>query len=286
MSKKRKQNKKTNSTSLFDKFCKSGFFSKISALGLINMVYAVLNYMFETLHQIDCEKFYKIPGYYFPASINYSLMCMGVIVLVVLSSFFLPGFLEKTEGEERTLGNKVELVLYSSMYGLLYGMMNWYIIEGTTNEFSSNDDKKGFLSCLIHENAMVSFLLVLILSMLAVIFWAFLDFKRWNGRNEKDWRKFVAIVFVVVSLIIPAHGIFRRFDSKAENKRKYEFITCDSAEYVVLSEYNGNALVVPYKVVVDGENEKYTFLTNEYRLVPKTDGVFNYKKLTCAPEIE
>lgn len=288
MSKRSKLNKKIsipNTPNVIDKIKESSFLSKISVVAVINMVYMVINYVYGTLYQIDCEKYYKIPRYYFSASVNYSLLFIGAIVFVVLASFYFPRTLGKKDGEKRTTGNKVELVFFAAMFGLLYGMTNWSILEGIVTVSYLKDNMSGF-SRLIIENAWLFFIIVLAISMLAIILWALFDVNRGKENRGYKWLNNVAVFFGMICFIITMLGALCRSFYKAEDKRNYEFITYGSEEYVVLSEYNGNALAVPYEVVVDDEGEKYTFLTNEYRLIPKTDVIMKYKQLIIAPGIE
>lgn len=286
MSKQKKQNKKIKVICFLDRIINSSLLSKVSVVALISMVYAIMNYVYVALHQIDCEQHYKIPSFYFSTSINYSLLYIGAIALVVGVCFYYPRVLRKAEIESGTTWNKAELAFYSTMLGLLYGVTNWSILEGVVTESYSKSDPIGFFSRLIIENIWISFFLVLALSLLAILLWAFFDVDRRNRNKRRKWLNGAAIALGIISLIISALGIFSRFNSKAEDKRNYEFITHNSSEYVVLSEYDGNALVVPFEVTVNSEGEKYKFMTKEYRLIPKTDGVLKYKQLTCAPEIE
>lgn len=61
--------------------------------------------------------------------------------------------------------------------------------------------------------------------------------------------------------------------STIDQKTKYEFITVDDNEYVILSEYKGKFLVVSF----EKDRGEYIFNTNQYKFINMNQGLITYK---------
>lgn len=79
------------------------------------------------------------------------------------------------------------------------------------------------------------------------------------------------------------YGTILKVSIKIEDKLDYEFVTINNEELVVLSEYKGDILAVPYEIEKDGT---YVFNTETYQLYDRTKGIYEYKNLDNPPEIK
>jgi len=68
-------------------------------------------------------------------------------------------------------------------------------------------------------------------------------------------------------------GSISQITSTIDQKTKYEFITVDDNEYVILSEYKGKFLVVSF----EKDRGEYIFNTNQYKFINMNQGLITYK---------
>ena len=61
--------------------------------------------------------------------------------------------------------------------------------------------------------------------------------------------------------------------SSVQDLKKYEVISYSDSQYIVLSNCDDKALVVPFDV---DEDDQYTFYTSKYKFVDKYEGNFEY----------
>ena len=68
-------------------------------------------------------------------------------------------------------------------------------------------------------------------------------------------------------------GSISQITSTIDQKTKYEFITVDDNEYVILSEYKGKFLVVSF----EKDRGEYIFNTKQYKFINMNQGLITYK---------
>lgn len=68
-------------------------------------------------------------------------------------------------------------------------------------------------------------------------------------------------------------GSISQITSTIDQKTKYEFITVDDNEYVILSGYKGKFLVVSF----EKDEGEYIFNTNQYKFINMNQGLIIYK---------
>lgn len=78
------------------------------------------------------------------------------------------------------------------------------------------------------------------------------------------------------------YGTIFKLGISVEDKTKYEVVTIDEEDYVVLSEHDDKILVVLYEVKENGE---YIFDTSKYWFYEKYQGIHRYINLKYCPEI-
>ena len=80
------------------------------------------------------------------------------------------------------------------------------------------------------------------------------------------YKKIVLIIFLFsfgMCSNILLFGSISQITSTIDQKTKYEFITVDDNEYVILSEYKGKFLVVSF----EKDRGEYIFNTNQYKFI-------------------
>ena len=84
-----------------------------------------------------------------------------------------------------------------------------------------------------------------------------------------------------IQYLIYICGTFNFINVDAKDKRNYEIVTIKNQEYVVLSHYGGDMLLVKY----EREDKEPVFITSEYFFKAKTEGVFRYEHFNKEPKI-
>ena len=90
------------------------------------------------------------------------------------------------------------------------------------------------------------------------------------------YKKIVLIIFLFsfgMCSNILLFGSISQITSTIDQKTKYEFITVDDNEYVILSEYKGKFLVVSF----EKDRGEYIFNTNQYKFINMNQGLITYK---------
>ena len=106
-----------------------------------------------------------------------------------------------------------------------------------------------------------------------------------NDTTYKWMKKIMFGIFLVsfvISFTIMVYGSIFNMSISIDKKTKYEFLTVDNSEYVILSQEEDKLLVVSYKVDTKG---RYSFYTDKYYFVNEYEGTFEYRDIGESPII-
>ncbi|MBS6565065.1 MAG: hypothetical protein KH317_06660, partial [Clostridiales bacterium] len=92
----------------------------------------------------------------------------------------------------------------------------------------------------------------------------------------------VGLVLCINLAVIIIGGVYGVIPS-VDDKMKYEFVTIEDKEYVVLSHTENEILIVEYDNTEDGG---YRFITNKYWIEDINKGTYRYEKLEHSPKID
>lgn len=241
------------------------------------VIYQIVDYLYEYLFQIRCEKFYGIPRGYFSTDINPSLLYLGVILLFG-SLFFAPLFLRRYE--ENKIALIIESVFLSIVLGVGLGVVNLFnlleIMKATNNK---NEFWFNWNNWLAQNDGVIVKLIFLssILASLIIFLSPYIKFKR-----IKNILLFTtAICFTIcftISFLLLLYGTACKLRINIEEETQYETVTCDGEQYVVITEKNDKLLVTKYEEDVIDNGIKVTVLhTSQYLFLDKSNCNFSYK---------
>lgn len=267
-------------------WAKKGIFSKVKGelVGVLVAIYTALNYIYNLLYQLKCEEFYRIPGKYFHATVDNKLLYLGCII-ILLFICAIPLIMKKYDekSENLTKGSIVYISFLSIAIGMEVGFLNVSnLVEIMRQTYKMN---KFFrcVSCFLDNYAVFTIFIVIALFSGALLGFTLLEQLR---HIKKTWVRniinFLFIISFVVSFVIMVYGTIIRMGIRIEDKTKYEFVTIEDKEYVILSEHEEKMLIVPYEYK---ENGQYVFTTSQYRFFDKYQGIYRYDDLKYCPEI-
>lgn len=94
-------------------------------LGIIIIVYPIIDYVYKIIYKNTCEEFYNIPGHYFNTTINNKILYVGLLLALIVL-FILPHFL-LTKQKKNGVKFKGEIAYYliiSILLGSMLGFIN------------------------------------------------------------------------------------------------------------------------------------------------------------------
>ena len=87
---------------------------------------------------------------------------------------------------------------------------------------------------------------------------------------------------MTTSVLLMLYGTIFKLSISIENKTKYEFVTYDNDEYVILSSYDEKLLIIPFEI---NENGHYIFKTDQYLFSERYGGRYQYRDIKYSPKI-
>lgn len=270
---------KTNYSDKIFTFCKNATIIG----GILAALYPVANEIYNMIYKVKCEEFYHIPGRYFENTINHSLLYLGLMVLIVL--FFLYPIFLKRMGEKQEKVSKfmngVSIYLAIAV-GMIFGIFNFYnLLFIIFQVYNLNTVIRCICEWLICHPHIMCFIVVP-MGCISIVGVALLHEIR---RVKVQWLNTVILGLIAVSLcisiLISLVSMAFLFSISPENKTKYEIITNMEEDYIVLTEYEDELLVVEYDLV-DGQ---YILRTSAYRFLEKDTYIYDYINLKTSPVI-
>lgn len=271
---------KSSKMTIGEMFKKYSEIIKIIA-GILIVLYPIANYVYEFMYQINCERFYGIPGKYFSANINSRLLYLALIILLIIL-FFLPSFLknyEKKQGKD-TMSSRLYYIFLSIVLGLEMGLINLQNLIQIMQVTNEKNVVFRYINNWIDRHAYLVLITVVIMGALSLLGIVLVP------EIKRKWIKkvvtYISVISFFTSGILIFYGTFFKLGTSIEDKTKYEVITNQDKKYVVLTEKDDKILVVTY-TVVDG---KYIFDTNQYAFLDRYECKFSYVNTGIKPNIE
>lgn len=246
-----------------------------SIVAICASLYYVFNLIYTTFYKMECENFYKIPNRYFSSDIFLkmiaSLILTGIYIIPLMYCHNKSLYL-LTETSQIVilfifldLSSYIVNVSYLSEIIIIYNFQ--YLVKLLNNNW--------FYLIILLINSLPYFLMYLYLkSKCKYIIDINIDVTDDDMNNLKKKRTFLNrcyVISLVIYFLIFIFEIIFPFISPIENKRKYEFVTTNDVDYVVLSHVDDKILICEY----DEDNGKYEFFTSNYKLIDES-GDMNY----------
>ncbi|GEM_PF-740707 len=271
---------KISKMTLGDMFKKYSEKIKIIA-GVLTVLYPIINYVYELVFQAKCEEFYRIPGKYFSANINRRILYLGLIILLI-ALFLFPSLLrnyEKKHGKATTSSLVYSIVL-SIILGLEMGIVNLYNLIEIMKATNTKNKFFAYFNNWLDSHAKIVLFVILIMGSISL-----LGIVLVNEIKILWLKKITTVIFAVsftISGLLIVYGTFFKLGTSIEDKTKYEFITEQGKDYVVLAEYDDYVLAVEYIL----DKGKYTFDTHQYLFFEKFECVYSYIDTKSTPDIK
>lgn len=252
--------------------------------GVCVSLYPIINFIGKTMYQIECEKFYGLPGRYFDLNVNNKILyCIFIIILLLISCFpaIIKSLDEKSKKPKK--GYLINAGFLSIMMGMAIGLINVYnLVEIIKNTYKVNKFFR-IISVWVANNIFLIYIVVIAFGVVSVLGITLMD--KLRDIKCKWMDKVVTFIFLIsfiTSILIMLYGTIFKVCVSIEDKTKYEFVTYD-VEYVVLSSDNEKNLIVPFEI---DENGQYIFKTSQYMFKETYDGKYQYRDIGIAPMIE
>lgn len=256
----------------------------LGVAGALVAIHPILDFVYNLYYQLECENFYSIPGEYFHSSIDDKLVyltCILILIVLCTVPFIVRKYDEKKQIQ--TKGTTAYFSLVAIVLGLLIGIFNvCNLVEIMKRTYKTFDWVRN-INDFLNKNATIT---VTIVIAAGIITWLTITLIDKIGAIKRSLIKNVIIVVFCLSftttILLIIYGVFFKLSISIENKTKYEFVTIDEEEYVILSEDDDKYLVVLYDV---NENGQYIFDTSKYWFYEKHQGSYQYIDLKDCPKI-
>ncbi|MCI8670301.1 MAG: hypothetical protein HFI34_12430 [Lachnospiraceae bacterium] len=254
-------------------------------VGFIAVLYPIINTVYKIFYQRECEKFYGLPGKYFSSSFNNRIIYLGCIFLLVMIAI-MPLSIKKY-GDKRGItskGNLLQAIFLSIVIGMELGVFNVFnLIEIMKQTYKSNNFFR-IINGWLNRNAVLTILIVVIFGLMSVLGITLLDkIRDIRWKLVKNMVCYLLSVSFVVSMLIMLYGTIFKLSITINDKTKYEFVTINNNEYVVISSYDNKLLVVPFEIY---EDEIYIFKTKQYCFEEPYEGIYEYRNIENSPIID
>lgn len=252
-------------------------------LGILTVGYPIANSVYNMIFQIKCEEFYHIPKKYFNENIDYKLLSIGLILLFFII-FTYPIIIKWLEDKRK---EKSKFTIYLSIFwavtiGGLLGCFNNLNCIYIMSELYRSDKYKP----LIEVSSNYLHVIIAIELFFGLVSIVGITLIHEINSIKLKWIKLIIVSLIAVSLtnsiILTINTIIFNLIASPEDISRYEIVTSNSENYIVLSEYEDKILVVNYEI----ENEQLILKTNEYWFLDKFECTYNYIELSVPPVIE
>lgn len=222
------------------------------------------------IYQMECERFYGIPKYYFNSNLTDKLYWI-LLILIAIVICSIPCFIKKYCYNSSNFFNRILEIVFI----VLCSIFLWSDMSVFLNIIISNNDfifKE--ISHFINSHIILVNILLLLCCFAIIIFFNDKDSLKKMIKCKKSVYSIFLISFLTCSYIMLMVTI-SQLTSTIEQKTEYEFIMIDNNEYVILSEYKGKYLVTLFE---KNKNE-YIFNTNQYKFINMNQGLISYKEV-------
>lgn len=256
----------------------------VGIAGGLAALYPIVNFMYNLSYQSKCEGFYGVPGKYFHSTIDNRLLYLAyilILIIICVTPVIIRKYDEKKQVQVK--GSTVYISFVAAVVGMEIGFLNVYNLLEIMKQAHKTYDWIKSVNNFLDKNATITITVVIVAGTIALLGITLMDklsVIKWK------WIKIVInCVFIfsfVISLLLMIYGTIFKLGISVEDKTKYEVVTIDEEDYVVLSEHDDKILVVLYEVKENGE---YIFDTSKYWFYQKYQGTHRYINLKYCPEI-
>lgn len=241
---------------------KTAKFIEKNLIAIVSLVSSILVLILNEKYKSDCEQFYQIPGKYFSPSLNNILF---LIIMFGGLSFLgiMPSIMLKFEKNAKN-SVKIFCIFFATFVGLIMGIV-MFLFLGMTKSIYDN------WFCLI-------------LVAVAFIF-TFVGIFMLTSKDNFEGilkNKLFGTVFIVIFVLSVVGAMFTVVNSSkiifrnVKYKSLYEFTTVQNSPYIIVSEYDGNYVVMSYHI----EKDKYVLYKGNYKLIGKNScDTIEYKSI-------
>lgn len=256
----------------------------VGIAGGLAALYPIVNFMYNLSYQSKCEGFYGVPGKYFHSTIDNRLLylaCILILIIICATPIIIRKYDEKKQVQVK--GSTVYVSFVAAVVGMEIGFLNVYNLLEIMKQTHKTYDWIRSVNNFLDKNATITITVVIVAGTIALLGITLIDKIR---AIKWRWIKIVInCVFIfsfAISLLLMIYGTIFKLGISVEDKTKYEVVTIDEEDYVVLSEHDDKILVVLYEVK---ENGQYIFDTSKYWFYEKYQGTHRYINLKYCPEI-
>lgn len=246
----------------------------------IATIYVAINYFYNLMYQIECHKFYGIPGKYFTTDIGNKTLYLLFILLGIVALVYPRHVVKNIYNQEERkyfdkFCNKFSVIAIIASEGISLAILNLGLIIMICKIGGPWPCIQNIM-LYIAQFPVVTINIVLYLSVALIILFTFYE------KIKKIGFKIVFMILYLLEAVLIIYGIICSYYIKIENKIEYEFVSYQDKKYVVLSENDDKVLIVSFKIDDDG---RYVFYTNKYRFIDICDGVYEYRDIQSKPII-
>ena len=242
-------------------------------LGSIGTVAVGAFYIIDYLYRIKCERFYKIPNLYFSINNHDCLLRFAVLLMIFIIIVLGYRYLSRKQSKEKNSDDIISEMVFSLVAGIYLGLPNIKYIDDWLIYHNYIDFIVGVAYL---EYAWVLFVLCPMLSFCGLFF-----IKEYSPNKIGKYIRALCILMMVFQCGIYLCGTFNLINVGVKDKRNYEIVTIKNQEYVILSHYGDDMLLVKY----EREDEEQVFITSEYFFKAKTEGIFRDEHFNKEPKI-
>lgn len=255
--------------------------------GAVTALYPIINLAHNALYQNDCEGFYNIPRKYFHSRIDEGLLYLSFI-LIIIALCALPIVIKKNEEKDaiKLKGTTVYVIFLAAFIGGMIGLINvlnlMEIIRQASRACTVFDKLALFLDNHVKGVVIVTVVIV-VLGSAALVGLTLID--KIKDLKHKWAQKIVeglVLFALLISISLMVSGTILKLSVTVKDKTRYEFVSINDKDYVVLSEHEDKLLVVQYEIK---ENEQYIFHTDQYYFWDEFSGTHQYITLKNNPII-
>lgn len=256
----------------------------VGIAGGLAALYPIVNFMYNLSYQSKCEGFYGVPGKYFHSTIDNRLLYLAYIIILIIICV-TPVIIRKYDEKKQVQvkGSTVYISFVAAVVGMEIGFLNVYNLLEIMKQTHKTYDWIRSVNNFLDKNATITITVVIVAGTIALLGITLMD--KLRGIKRKWIKIVINCVFIfsfVISLLLMIYGTIFKLGISVEDKTKYEVVTIDEEDYVVLSELDDKILVVLYEVKENGE---YIFDTSKYWFYEKYQGTHRYINLKYCPEI-
>lgn len=216
---------------------------------LVTTIIPIIIWLYSFNYSIKCQNTYNIPSKYFSFTTN-DIMLYGLLIILIIGTILYNYFFYKKTIKENQIIDKTLYPVGAVIPGLTFTYIEFIL-------FYLIFINSKFNPILPNITWLIIFGVILIINILS--FWHISDT---STKPRKITYFITTILSVIIKLTVILAFLFA-FINANPIRGKYETTMINNENYVILSEYNQNYLVVKYESI----STKTIFYTSKYQLI-------------------